>query len=95
MAASPSSFWPDFALAFRLARRELRGSLGRFRVFLIALTLGVTAIGAVGSIAESMRYGIAKNSRLMFGGDLAASSTHKALPNAILEKWRNMVRHQV
>ena len=84
MAKTSSSFGPDFILAFRLARRELRGSLGRFRVFLIALTLGVTAIGAVGSIAESMRYGIAKNSRLMFGGDLAASSTHKALPDAVL-----------
>ena len=84
MAKTSPSFGPDFILAFRLARRELRGSLGRFRVFLIALTLGVTAIGAVGSIAESMRYGIAKNSRLMFGGDLAASSTHKALPDAVL-----------
>lgn len=71
-------------LAFRIAKRELRGSLGRFRVFLIALTLGVTAIGAVGSIAESMRYGIAVNSRLLFGGDLDASSTHKPAPQEIL-----------
>ncbi len=71
-------------LAFRIAKRELRGSLNKFRVFLIALTLGVTAIGAVGSIADAMRYGIALNSRLTFGGDLDASSTHKPAPQTVL-----------
>ena len=90
MAPHKTGLFPDLGLAFKLARRELRGSLGRFRVFLIALTLGVTAIGAVGSIAESMRYGIAKNSRQMFGGDIAASSTHKQLPQAVLTE---MSRH--
>ncbi|MCE2516740.1 MAG: ABC transporter permease [Alphaproteobacteria bacterium] len=78
------------ALAFQIAIRELRGSLSKFRVFLIALTLGVTAIGAVGSIAESMRYGIAVNSRLLFGGDLDASSTHKPAPKVVLEE---MAKH--
>ena len=90
MAPQKTGIFPDLGLAFKLARRELRGSLGRFRVFLIALTLGVTAIGAVGSIAESMRYGIAKNSRQMFGGDIAASSTHKELPQVVLAE---MSRH--
>ena len=90
MAPQKRGIFPDLGLAFKLARRELRGSLGRFRVFLIALTLGVTAIGAVGSIAESMRYGIAKNSRQMFGGDIAASSTHKELPQVVLAE---MSRH--
>ncbi|MEK9860469.1 MAG: ABC transporter permease, partial [Alphaproteobacteria bacterium] len=91
MTASPTQgLISSLRLAFRLARRELRGSIGKFRVFLIALTLGVTAIGAVGSIAESMRFGIAKNSRQMFGGDLAASSTHQALPEQLLTE---MARH--
>lgn len=70
----------SWGLALTLARREIRGSIGRFRVFLIALMLGVTAIGAVGSIAASMRGGIALNSRLLFGGDIEASSTHKPVP---------------
>ncbi|XDZ65261.1 ABC transporter permease [Alphaproteobacteria bacterium LSUCC0684] len=70
----------SFRLAFTLARRELRGSLGRFRVFLIALTLGVTAIGAVGSIADAMRAGISANSRALFGGDIEASSTQREVP---------------
>ena len=78
MTASTSrSGW---GLAYTLAKREIRGSIGRFRVFLIALMLGVTAIGAVGSIAASMRGGIALNSRLLFGGDIEASSTHRPVP---------------
>ena len=70
----------SWGLAFMLARREIRGGIGRFRVFLIALMQGVTAIGAVGSIAASMRGGIALNSRLLFGGDIEASSTRKPVP---------------
>ena len=47
-----------WGFAWQLAKREMRGSLGRFRVFLCALLLGVAAIGTVGSVAESMRSGI-------------------------------------
>ena len=42
-------------LAWRMARREIRGSVARFRVFLGALMLGVAAIGTVGSVAEAMK----------------------------------------
>ena len=84
--ASPPllKFLPSVFLTLRLARRELRGSLSRFRVFLIALLLGVMAIGAVGSIADSMRYGIAKNSRIIFGGDIVASNSQQPLPDELL-----------
>ena len=78
----------NLSLAFTFARRELRGSILQFRVFLIALTLGVAAIGAVGSIADAMREGIAVNSRLMFGGDLDASATHKPVPAPVLDAMR-------
>ena len=59
-----------WGLAWRLARREIRGSLSRFRVFLGALMLGVAAIGTVGSVAEAMRDGISGNARLLLGGDI-------------------------
>ncbi len=78
----------SFGLAFTIARRELRGAILQFRVFLIALTLGVAAIGAVGSIADAMREGISVNSRQMFGGDLDASATHKPVPAPILAEMR-------
>jgi len=63
-------------LAWHYARCEIRGSVGRFRVFLVALLLGVAAIGAVGSVADSMRAGIDKNARSLLGGDFELSSRH-------------------
>src|SRR5215475_44916 len=59
--------WP---LAFRLARRELRGGLKGFRIFLACLMLGVAVIAAVGSVAASVRGGIAADARKILGGDV-------------------------
>ena len=66
----------SWGFAWQLAQREMRGSLGRFRVFLGALLLGVAAIGTVGSVAESMRSGINDNARILLGGDIEISSLH-------------------
>ena len=66
----------SWALAWQFARREIRGSIGRFREFLGALLLGVAAIGTVGSVAESMRSGIGDNARILLGGDIEFSSLH-------------------
>ena len=41
--------------AWRIARRELRGGVAGFRVFLACLALGVAAIAAVGSVGASIR----------------------------------------
>ncbi|ADE39662.1 protein of unknown function DUF214 [Candidatus Puniceispirillum marinum IMCC1322] len=71
--ADSASSW---TLAWRFARREMRGSLRRFRVFLGALLLGVAAIGTVGSVADAMRNGIANNARVLLGGDIELSSRH-------------------
>ena len=68
----------SWALAWQFARCELRHSVMRFRIFLAALMLGVAAIGAVGSVAESMRAGIADNARTLLGGDFELSSLHLA-----------------
>jgi putative ABC transport system permease protein len=62
-----SSEWP---LALRLARRELRGGLKGFRIFLACLLLGVAVIAAVGSVAASVRGGIAADARRILGGDV-------------------------
>ena len=75
----------SWALALQFARREIRGSIGRFRVFLGALLLGVAAIGTVGSVAESMRSGIGDNARILLGGDIEFSSLHSAPDDNILE----------
>ncbi|MDP6218996.1 MAG: ABC transporter permease, partial [Alphaproteobacteria bacterium] len=73
-----------WGLAWRFARREIRGSVARFRVFLGALMLGVAAIGTVGSVAEAMRDGIASNARLLLGGDIEMRSLYMLPPEEIV-----------
>lgn len=58
-------------LAWRLARRELRGSLKGFGVFLACLALGVAVIAAVGSLSASVETGLTRDARALLGGDVA------------------------
>jgi len=59
--------WP---LAIRLARRELRGGLRGFRVFVAVIALGVAAIAAVGSVGAAVEAALQRDARLMLGGDV-------------------------
>lgn len=61
----------NLALAFRLARRELRGGLKGFRIFLACLTLGVAAIAAVNSVSGGVLSGLQADGRAILGGDVA------------------------
>ena len=65
------------AMAFRLARRELRGGLSGFRIFLACLTLGVATIAGVGSVSESMLEGLRANGRVLLGGDMELRLVHR------------------
>lgn len=67
-----------FGLAWRLARRELRGSLREFRVFLACLTVGVGAIAGVGSLSQSVLGGLAAQGRVLLGGDVDLRLTARA-----------------
>lgn len=58
-------------LAMRWARRELRGGLRGFWVFLGCLALGVGAIAAVQSTATGIHTGLREDGRAILGGDLA------------------------
>ena len=75
----------SWALAWQFARREIRGNIGRFRVIIGALLLGVASIGTIGSVAESMRNSIGDNARILLGGDIEFSSLHSAPDDSILE----------
>ena len=70
-------------LAWQFARPEMRGSVAKFRVFLAALMLGVAAIGAVGSVASSMRAGISENARTLLGGDIELHGLLEECPRAL------------
>lgn len=78
----------SWLLAWQFAKCEFRHSVMRFRIFLAALVLGVAAIGAVGSVAESMRSGISDNGRLLLGGDFELSSLHIAPDEELLDRVR-------
>jgi putative ABC transport system permease protein len=60
-------------LALRFAWREIRGGLRGFYVFIACIALGVTAIAGIGSVAESLTRGLAREGRVILGGDAAVS----------------------
>src|SRR5499427_8779404 len=60
-------------LALRFAGRELRGGLRGFYVFIACIALGVMAIAGVGSVASGLANGLAREGRIILGGDLAFS----------------------
>lgn len=65
------------AVAWRIARRELRGGLGGFRVFLACLALGVAAIAAVGTVRDTLEDGLAREGAVLLGGDAEIELTYR------------------
>ncbi len=63
--------------AFGIARRELRGGLKGFRVFLACLALGVAAIAAVGSVRVSIEQGLVREGATILGGDAEMTFTYR------------------
>ena len=66
--------WP---LAARIARRELRGGIAGFRIFLICLALGVAAIAAVGMVRSAIEAGLSEQGAVILGGDAQAEFTYR------------------
>ncbi|MEO1108709.1 MAG: FtsX-like permease family protein [Pseudomonadota bacterium] len=64
-------------LAGRLARRELRGGLRGFRIFLACLALGVAAIAAVGSVRYAIQTGLTQEGAALLGGDAELEFTYR------------------
>jgi putative ABC transport system permease protein len=71
----------ELALAWRFARRELRGGLRGFGIFLACLVMGVAAIAAVGSIKESIVAGLDADARALLGGDVEFRRPQSKLPD--------------
>ncbi|MGH6903525.1 MAG: ABC transporter permease [Geminicoccaceae bacterium] len=74
----------ELALAWRLARRELRGGLRGFGVFLACLTLGVAAIAAVGTINAGVIDGVERDAAALLGGDVRLEASNLPLPEGAL-----------
>jgi putative ABC transport system permease protein len=67
----------SLALAARLARRELRGGIKGFRVFIACLALGVAAIAGVGSVSAALTRGLAEGGQDILGGDVSIRLIHR------------------
>src|SRR5690606_25170240 len=68
----------SFSLAARLARRELRGGIAGFRVFIACLALGGAAIAGVGSVSSALTSGLAEGGQEILGGDVSIRLIHRA-----------------
>ena len=72
----------DWRLAWRFARRELRGGVGGFRVFLACLALGVGAIAGVGSLSDAVVGGLRADAKSLLGGDVSIQLVHQRASEA-------------
>ena len=61
----------------RFALREMRGGLRGFYVFITTIALGCMAIAGVGSLSASLADGLARQGRIILGGDLSFTLTQR------------------
>ncbi len=74
----------SLSLATKFARRELRGGLRGFRLFLACLALGVAAIAAVGSVRSAIEAGLEREGASILGGDAELELTYRFATEAEL-----------
>ncbi len=67
----------SLTLAARFARREMRGGLRGFRLFLACLALGVAAIAAVGSVRAAIEQGLKREGAALLGGASELDFTYR------------------
>ena len=75
-------------LVFTIARRELRGGLRGFRILLLCVALGVSAIAGVGSLSDALVDGLRRDGRLLLGGDVELRLSHQPASRAQLAYLR-------
>ena len=63
--------------AAKFARRELRGGLRGFGIFLACLTFGVAAIAAIGTVRSSIQAGLEREGAALLGGDAELEFTYR------------------
>ncbi|MCP3871227.1 MAG: FtsX-like permease family protein [Gammaproteobacteria bacterium] len=71
--------YPSLRVSFALARRELRGGLNGFRIFLACLALGVAAIASVQSVSSSILQGLRDDGQAILGGDISVRQLYRQL----------------
>jgi len=77
IATLPAPSSAERFLTLRFALREMRGGVRGFYVLIACIALGVMAIAGVGSVAGSLADGLAREGRVILGGDLAFTLIHR------------------
>ncbi len=67
----------SFGQSATIARRELRGGLAGFRIFLLCLLLGVAAIAGIGTVRSAIDAGLNEEAATLLGGDAEVNFTHR------------------
>lgn len=75
VAALPVTFW---SLGWRSLWRDWRA--GELRLLLVAVTLAVAALTAVGFFADRLQSGLNRDARALIGGDAVVASDHEVPP---------------
>jgi len=70
-----------WSLAWRQTWRDLRA--GELRLLMLALTLAVAALSAVGFFADRLNTGLARDARQLLGGDAVLASDRPAPPEFV------------
>jgi putative ABC transport system permease protein len=84
----------SFSMAWKIARRELRGGLSGFRVFLACLALGVAAIAAIGIVRSGIEAGLQREGAAILGGDASIALTYRFASDAE-RAWMDGISNQV
>jgi putative ABC transport system permease protein len=69
----------SFSLLVRLTARDMRGSWRHFRLFVLAIFLGVLAIASVGFLSDLLLGGLANDAKRLLGGDVAITLNQRQL----------------
>ena len=77
MSAFLSFLYPRLPLALTIALKDMRGRLTGFRIFFACLALGTAALAGVGSFAQALYAGMAREGRAILGGDVEIRLAHR------------------
>jgi putative ABC transport system permease protein len=77
----------SWQLGWRTLWRDLRA--GELRLLIVAVTLAVAALTAVGFFADRLKGGLARDARQLLGGDAVVSSDNPT-PQAFIDKARSL-----
>jgi len=72
----------SIALLFRLTLRDMRGSWRHFRLFVLAIFLGVAAIASVGFLSDQLLGGLATDAKRILGGDVSIRLNQRQLSDS-------------